>query len=154
MSDVTLLDKTRKIGQLLHNNRSAKVAFTDICGVCSEILKSNVLAVICSVRAKAVTYTLFFFSSNSIWFFISSAFNLALSVFCRRSSKVMAKTTNRAQSMRYKYSVLSFCSACSWFFCICRSYSPLMRCTSSLRCSRSACIMLFSNLLLYSKAFS
>lgn len=50
MSDVTLLDKTRKIGQLLHNNRSAKVAFTDICGVCSEILKSNVLVI--SFRGK------------------------------------------------------------------------------------------------------
>ena len=50
MSDVTLLDKTRKIGQLLHNNSAGKVAFSDICEVCSEILKSNVLVI--SFRGK------------------------------------------------------------------------------------------------------
>lgn len=43
MSSVQLLDKTRKIGKLLHNNNSSKVVFNDICKVMREILNSNVL---------------------------------------------------------------------------------------------------------------
>ncbi len=43
MSSVQLLDKTRKIGKLLHNNSSSKVVFNDICDVMTEILDSNVL---------------------------------------------------------------------------------------------------------------
>ncbi len=42
---VQLLDKTRKINKLLHNNTSSKVVFNDICDVMTEILKSNVLVV-------------------------------------------------------------------------------------------------------------
>lgn len=42
---VQLLDKTRKIGKLLHNNNSNKVVFNDICQVLSEILASNVLVI-------------------------------------------------------------------------------------------------------------
>ena len=34
---VQLLDKTRKINKLLHNNHSHKVVFNDICEVLSEI---------------------------------------------------------------------------------------------------------------------
>ncbi len=45
MSSVQLLDKTRKIGKLLHNNNSSKVVFNDICCVMQEILKSNVLVI-------------------------------------------------------------------------------------------------------------
>ena len=45
MSSVQLLDKTRKIGKLLHNNNSSIVVFNDICKVMREILKSNVLVV-------------------------------------------------------------------------------------------------------------
>ena len=37
---VQLLDKTRKINKLLHNNNSHKVVFNDICKVLSEILLS------------------------------------------------------------------------------------------------------------------
>ena len=42
---VQLLDKTRKINKLLHNNNSSKVVFNDICEVLTEILSSNVLVV-------------------------------------------------------------------------------------------------------------
>ena len=42
---VQLLDKTRKINKLLHNNDSQMVVFNDICGVLSEILYSNVLVI-------------------------------------------------------------------------------------------------------------
>lgn len=45
MSSVELLDKTRKINQLLHNNSSQKVVFNDICRVLSDILRSNVLVI-------------------------------------------------------------------------------------------------------------
>ena len=40
---VQLLDKTRKINKLLHNNNSSKVVFNDICEVLTEILDSNIL---------------------------------------------------------------------------------------------------------------
>lgn len=40
---VQLLDKTRKINKLLHNNSSHKVIFNDICNVLSEILESNTI---------------------------------------------------------------------------------------------------------------
>ena len=33
MSGIQLLDKTRKIGKLLHNSHSSKVVFNDICKV-------------------------------------------------------------------------------------------------------------------------
>ena len=42
---VQLLDKTRKINKLLHNNNSSKVVFNDICDVLTEILDSNVLVI-------------------------------------------------------------------------------------------------------------
>lgn len=45
MSSVQLLDKTRKIGKLLHNNNASKVVFSDICNVMQEILASNVLVI-------------------------------------------------------------------------------------------------------------
>ena len=45
MSSVQLLDKTRKINKLLHNNNSSKVVFNDICDVLKEILQSNVLVI-------------------------------------------------------------------------------------------------------------
>ena len=42
---VQLLDKTRKINKLLHNNNSHKVVFNDICEVLSEILESNIFVI-------------------------------------------------------------------------------------------------------------
>ena len=42
---VQLLDKTRKINKLLHNNSSSKVVFNDICEVLTEILHSNILVI-------------------------------------------------------------------------------------------------------------
>ena len=49
---VLLLDKTRKIGSLLHNNISTKVVFNDICRVLTECLSSNVLVL--SVKGKVL----------------------------------------------------------------------------------------------------
>lgn len=42
---VQLLDKTRKIGKLLHNNHKSKVVFNDICKVMTDILDSSVLVI-------------------------------------------------------------------------------------------------------------
>ena len=42
---VQLLDKTRKINKLLHNNHSQRVDYNDICDVLSIILESNVLVI-------------------------------------------------------------------------------------------------------------
>ncbi len=45
MSSVQLLDRTRKIGQLLHNNDTSKVVFNDICKVLQDIVASHVLVI-------------------------------------------------------------------------------------------------------------
>lgn len=42
---VQLLDKTRKINKLLHNNSSSKVVFNDICAVLTDVLDSNCLVI-------------------------------------------------------------------------------------------------------------
>lgn len=42
---VQLLDKTRKINKLLHNNSSSKVVFNDICDVLTAILDSNIIVI-------------------------------------------------------------------------------------------------------------
>ena len=45
MSSVQLLDKTRKIGKLLHTSNSGKVVFNDICRVLCDILASNMFVI-------------------------------------------------------------------------------------------------------------
>lgn len=42
---VQLLDKTRKINKLLHNNTSKVFVFSDICDVLSDTLESNILVI-------------------------------------------------------------------------------------------------------------
>lgn len=54
MSSVQLLDKTRKINKLLHNNSTSKVVFNDICAVLSEILDSNTMVL--SHRGKVLGF--------------------------------------------------------------------------------------------------
>ena len=45
VNNVKLLDNTRKIEKLLHNNAAGKVVFSDICTVMSDILDSNILVI-------------------------------------------------------------------------------------------------------------
>jgi len=52
---VQLLDKTRKINKLLHNNNTSKVVFYDICEVLSEILESNILVL--SKKGKVLGFS-------------------------------------------------------------------------------------------------
>ena len=42
---VQLLDKTRKISQLLYNNSSRRIIFNDICSVLTQTMNSNVLVI-------------------------------------------------------------------------------------------------------------
>lgn len=42
---VELLDKTRKINKLLHNNTSKVFVFNDVCRVLSDVLESNILVI-------------------------------------------------------------------------------------------------------------
>ncbi|MQN01433.1 MAG: GTP-sensing pleiotropic transcriptional regulator CodY [Lachnospiraceae bacterium] len=49
---VELLDKTRKIGKLLHNNNHSKVVFNDICKVLTDILDSSCMVI--SKKGKAL----------------------------------------------------------------------------------------------------
>ena len=53
MNNVMLLDNTRKIEKLLHNN-TGKVIFNDICEVMSDILRSNMLVI--SKKGKVLGY--------------------------------------------------------------------------------------------------
>ncbi len=57
MSSVQLLDKTRKILKLLHNNNSSKVVFNDICKVLREIMDSNVMVISRKGKVLGVGYT-------------------------------------------------------------------------------------------------
>ena len=45
MSSIELLDRTRKIGKLLHNNKKSKVVFNDICKVMKDTMFSDVLVI-------------------------------------------------------------------------------------------------------------
>lgn len=56
MGSIQLLDKTRKIGELLHNNSSSKVVFNDICRIMREILGSNVLVLSRKGKVLGVDY--------------------------------------------------------------------------------------------------
>ena len=44
-NNVVLLDNTRKIEKLIHNNDTGKVVFNDICRVMSEILHAHILVI-------------------------------------------------------------------------------------------------------------
>ena len=47
---IKLLDKTRKIGRLLHENKSDVVLFNDICKLLGGLLSANVMVI--SARGK------------------------------------------------------------------------------------------------------
>ncbi len=51
---VQLLDKTRKINKLLHNNTSSKIVFNDICRTMTDVLDSSVLVI--SRKGKVLGY--------------------------------------------------------------------------------------------------
>lgn len=54
---VQLLDKTRKIGHLLHNSSNSKVVFNDICRVLTEIIDSDVLVISKKGKILGISHT-------------------------------------------------------------------------------------------------
>ena len=76
---VQLLDKTRKINKLLHNNNSSKVVFNDICEVLTGILDSNILVI--SKKGKDSQKTLIEFCINISADFIHDQFLQFLNPF-------------------------------------------------------------------------
>ena len=77
---VELLDKTRKINNLLHNNNSHKVVFNDICVVLSDILDSNVLVIskkgkILGVKNRDDVKEITQYIKDSVGEYIDSLFN-------------------------------------------------------------------------------
>ena len=62
---VQLLDKTRKINKLLHNNNTQKVVFNDICNVLSDILDSNILVII-SANLLPISFLAVYVSRSKI----------------------------------------------------------------------------------------
>lgn len=78
---IQLLDKTRKINSLLHNNTTNRFVFSDICDVLSETLSSNI--VVLSKKGKVLGYGEAFSESNKknpwnkveIGFVIDESFN-------------------------------------------------------------------------------
>lgn len=80
MGSIQLLDKTRKIGKLLHNNNSSKVVFNDICCVMMEILNSNVLVIskkgkVLGVGEHGTIEPLEGLLSENVGSFVDKAFN-------------------------------------------------------------------------------
>ncbi len=52
---VQLLDKTRRINNLLRDNRKEKVSFIDICKILSDVLASNTPALSSFLSALTIT---------------------------------------------------------------------------------------------------
>ena len=55
---VELLDKTRKIGKLLHNSNSSKVLFNDICSVLTGILDASVMVISKKGKVLGISHAL------------------------------------------------------------------------------------------------
>ncbi len=77
---VQLLDKTRKINKLLHNNNSHKVVFNDICEVLSDILESNALVIsrkgkLLGIKNREETKTIDQLITNEVGSYIDNMLN-------------------------------------------------------------------------------
>lgn len=77
---VQLLDKTRKINKLLHNNSSNMVVFNDICEVLSDILESNILVIskkgkVLGIKNLQVIDTITEFISDVVGGYIDTSLN-------------------------------------------------------------------------------
>ena len=69
MGNIELLDKTRKINKLLHNNKKSKVIFDDMCVVMKDILSSNVICL--SKKGKIPAATPFFSAIAGISYYFT-----------------------------------------------------------------------------------
>ena len=107
---VQLLDKTRKINKLLHNNHSSKVVFNDICEVMTEILgadilvisrKGKVLGMSCSGKTKQIRELI----ADEVGGFIDEALNDRLLGILSTKENVNLETLGFSEDTR-KYKVI------------------------------------------------
>ena len=108
---VQLLDKTRKINKLLHNNHSSKVVFNDICQVLCEILESNILVI--SQKGKVLGLGLCSkiepieeFAAIEIGVFIDSMLNERLLSVLSTKENVNLATLGMSEENVGKYSAI------------------------------------------------
>lgn len=77
---VQLLDKTRRINKLLHNNTSSVFVFNDICKVMSDVLESNILVLsrkgkILGINNRADIEEITSLINNEVGLFVDGALN-------------------------------------------------------------------------------
>lgn len=110
-SSVQLLDKTRKIGKLLHNNNSSKVVFNDICKVMKDILDSNVLVIsrkgkVLGVGELAGIKPLEVLLSDDVGKFVDSLLNERLLGVLSTKENVNLETLGFEEQMARRYEAL------------------------------------------------
>jgi len=109
---VELLDKTRKINKLLHNNQSTVFVFNDICEVLSDALESNILVL--SRKGKILGMGNYFASEATadIWgdaqvgMLINEALNERLLSILSTKENVNLATLGFSSEVSKKYSVI------------------------------------------------
>lgn len=111
MSSVQLLDKTRKINKLLHNNSSHKVVFNDICRVMSDILESNVLVIsrkgkVLGVSVSSGIEEMSELVRDEVGGFVDSMFNERLLNVLSTKENVNLETLGFEQSFAGKYQAI------------------------------------------------
>lgn len=111
MGSVQLLDKTRKIGKLLHNNNSSKVVFNDICKVMKDILNSNVLVIsrkgkVLGVGELAGIKPLEVLLSDDVGKFVDSLLNERLLGVLSTKENVNLETLGFEEQVARKYEAL------------------------------------------------
>ena len=111
MSSVQLLDKTRKINTLLHNNNSQKVVFNDICKVMSEILNSNVLVIsrkgkVLGASTRDNIEEIKELIQDTVGGFVDEMFNERLLNVLSTKENVNLETLGFAEGYTYKYQAI------------------------------------------------
>lgn len=111
MSSVQLLDKTRKINKLLHNNSSQKVVFNDICKVMSDILNSNVLVIsrkgkVLGISNKADIEEITELVQDKVGGFVDNMFNERMLNVLSTKENVNLETLGFAEGYSNKYQAI------------------------------------------------
>lgn len=111
MSSIQLLDKTRKINKLLHNNNNSKVMFGDICAVLKDTLNADVLVIskkgkilgVSTERAKEGELELLKYETGE---FIDSLFNERLQGILSTQENMNLETLGFSALENEKYRAL------------------------------------------------
>ena len=105
---VQLLDKTRKINKLLHNNNSSKVVFNDICQVLTGVLDSDILVI--SKKGKVLGSSICKgvdeLHELIVDFLFSSSFSSFTDLIISSPTTVVPYSVRMISSMSYSLSLL------------------------------------------------